>query len=222
MMNTGEKIVPSKHGLLTTVGWQVGDTTTYCLEGSSFMAGAVVQWMRDELGFFSSAAEVEALAKSVKDAGGVILVPAHAGLGAPHWRPEARGLIRGLSRGTGRAHIARAALEGIALQITDLLDAMAADLGAPLTGLRVDGGAAANNLLMQIQADLVGLPLQRPTMLEATALGAISLAGLGSGLWSNTSALRAAWVQDRAFTPSGDPTAIAALRKAWAEAVAVA
>ncbi|MGH1346793.1 MAG: glycerol kinase GlpK [Nannocystales bacterium] len=222
MMNTGAKIVPSMHGLLTTVGWQIGDTTTYCLEGSSFMAGAVVQWLRDELGFFSSAAEVEALARSVDDAGGVILVPAHAGLGAPHWRPEARGLIRGLSRGTGRAHIARAALEGIALQITELLDAMAADLGAPLAGLRVDGGAAANNLLMQIQANLVGLPLQRPTMLEATALGAISLAGLGSGLWSDTSALRDAWVQDRAFTPSGEADALAALRKAWAEAVAIA
>ncbi len=222
MMNTGEKIVPSKHGLLTTVGWKIGDTTTYCLEGSSFMAGAVVQWLRDELGFFSSAAEVEALARSVEDAGGVILVPAHSGLGAPHWRPEARGLIRGLSRGTGRAHIARAALEGIALQITDLLDAMAADLGAPLAGLRVDGGAAANNLLMQIQANLVGLTLQRPAMLEATALGAISLAGLGSGLWSDTSSLRDAWVQDRAFTPSGDADALAALRKAWTEAVAIA
>lgn len=222
MMNTGEKIVPSKHGLLTTVGWQVGDQTTYCLEGSSFMAGAVVQWLRDELGFFSSAAEVEALARSVDNAGGVILVPAHAGLGAPHWRPEARGLIKGLSRGTGRAHIARAALEGIALQITELLDAMAADLDAPLVGLRVDGGAAANNLLMQIQADLVGLPLQRPTMLEATALGAISLAGLGSGLWSDTTALRDAWVQDRAFSPSGKADSVAALRKAWGEAVAIA
>ena len=222
MMNTGTKIVPSKHGLLTTVGWQLGDTTTYCLEGSSFMAGAVVQWLRDELGFFSSAAEVEALARSVPDAGGVVLVPAHAGLGAPHWRPEARGLIRGLTRGTGRAHIARAALEGIALQITELLDAMAADLGAPVAGLRVDGGAAANNLLMQIQADLLGVPLQRPTMLEATALGAIFLAGLGAGIWSDTTALREAWVQDRAFDPSGDPETIAALRKAWTEAVALA
>ena len=222
MMNTGEKVVPSQHGLLTTVGWQVGEHTTYCLEGSSFMAGAVVQWLRDELGFFSSAAEVEALARTVNDAGGVVLVPAHAGLGAPHWRPEARGLIRGLTRGTGRAHIARAALEGIALQVTELLDAMAADLGAPLAGLRVDGGAAANNLLMQIQADLVGLTLQRPTMLEATALGAISLAGLGAGLWSDTSALRDAWVQDRAFEPAGDADTIAALRKAWAEAVAIA
>ncbi len=222
MMNTGEKIVPSKHGLLTTVGWHIGDTTTYCLEGSSFMAGAVVQWLRDELGFFSSAAEVEALARSVDNAGGVILVPAHAGLGAPYWRPDARGLIKGLSRGTGRAHIARAALEGIALQVTELLDAMAADLGAPLAGLRVDGGAAANNLLMQIQANLLGLPLQRPAMLEATALGAISLAGLGSGLWSDTHALRDAWVQDRAFTPSGDAAEIASLRKAWAEAVAIA
>ncbi|MCR9166385.1 MAG: glycerol kinase GlpK [Nannocystaceae bacterium] len=222
MMNTGSEIVPSKHGLLTTVGWQLGEATTFCLEGSSFMAGAVVQWLRDQLGFFSSAAEIEALARTVEDAGGVVLVPAHAGLGAPHWRPEARGLIRGLTRGTGRAHIARAALEGIALQITDLLDAMAADLGKPLAGLRVDGGAAANNLLMQIQADLLGLPLQRPTMLEATALGAVSLAGLGAGLWSDTTALRDAWVQDRAFDPHGNAEAIAELRAAWTKAVALA
>jgi len=222
MMNTGSEIVPSSHGLLTTVGWEVDGTTTYCLEGSAFMAGAVVQWLRDELGFFSSAAEVEALARTVDDAGGVILVPAHAGLGAPHWRPEARGLIRGLTRGTGRAHIARAALEGIALQITDLLEAMAADLGKPIAGLRVDGGAAANNLLMQIQANLVGLPLQRPTMLEATALGAISLAGLGAGIFSDTTSLREAWVQDRAFSPAGDAEALASLRKAWSESVALA
>ncbi len=222
VMNTGTKIVPSKHGLLTSVAWTVGEETTYCLEGSSFMAGAVVQWLRDEMGFFSSAAEVEALARTVDDAGGVVLVPAHAGLGAPHWKPEARGLIRGLTRGTGRAHIARAALEGMALQITELLDAMTADLGAPLAGLRVDGGAAANDLLMQIQADLLGLPLQRPKMLEATALGAVSLAGLGAGLWTDTSALRDAWVEDRTFTPAGDAKALAELRAAWAEAVAMA
>ncbi len=222
MMNTGEKVVPSRHGLLTSVAWQLGDATTYCLEGSSFMAGAVVQWLRDQLQFITSASEVEALARSVEDSGGVVVVPAHAGLGAPHWRPNARGLIRGLTRGTGRAHIARATLEGIALQIAELLDAMAADLGAPLSALNVDGGAAANDLLMQMQADLLGITLRRPTMLEATALGAISLAGLGAGMWSDTEALRTAWVEDRAFEPSGDGDTLASLRAAWAEAVAVA
>lgn len=222
LLNTGPRAVPSEHGLLTTVGWQLGDVTTYCLEGSSFMAGAVVQWLRDQLGIIEHAADVEALARSVDDSGGVVLVPGHAGLGAPHWRPDARGLIRGITRGTGRGHLARAALEGIALQIADLLEAMAADLGAPLELLRVDGGAAANDLLMQLQADLLGIPLDRPTMLETTALGAISLAGLGVGLWPDTSALQAAWKRDRQFTPAGDPAQMDALRKAWQAALACA
>ncbi|MCA9636370.1 MAG: glycerol kinase GlpK [Myxococcales bacterium] len=222
MLNTGARPIPSKHGLLTTVGWQIGDETTYCLEGSSFMAGAVVQWLRDQLGFFKESAEIEALAASVPDSGGVVLVPAHTGLGAPHWRPHARGLIAGITRGTGRAQIARAALEGIALQIADLLTAMAADLGAPLRSLRVDGGAAANDLLMQLQADLLGVPLARPTILETTALGAIFLAGLGAGIWRDTSELSATWREDRTFTPAGDPAALAALREAWARAVAIA
>ncbi len=222
MLNTGSEIVPSRHGLLTSVAWQVGDVTTYCLEGSSFMAGAVVQWLRDQLGFFEHASEVERLAASVPDSGGVVVVPAHAGLGAPHWRPEARGLIRGLTRGTSRAHISRAALEGIALQIAELLDAMAADLGRPLQVLKVDGGAANNDLLMQLQADILGLDLRRPTMLEATALGAISLAGLGAGVWSDTTELREAWKQSRAFTPAPDTAYVASLRAAWAQAVALA
>ncbi|MCA9662792.1 MAG: glycerol kinase GlpK [Myxococcales bacterium] len=222
MLNTGTSPTPSEHGLLTTVGWQLGDETTYCLEGSAFMAGAVVQWLRDQLGFFTSAAEVEGLAASVPDSGGVILVPAHTGLGAPHWRPHARGLISGITRGTGRAHIARAALEGIALQITDLLTAMAGDLGAPLTTLKVDGGAAANDLLMQLQADLLGVPLQRPTILETTALGAIFLAGLGAGIWSNLDEVSATWALDRSFTPGGDPEKLAALKESWARAVAIA
>ena len=222
MLNTGPEIVRSSHGLLTTVGWQIGDETTYCLEGSAFMAGAVVQWLRDGLEFFRSSAEVEELAHSVNDSGGVILVPAHAGLGAPHWRPEARGLIRGLTRGTTRAHIARAALEGIALEVTDLLEAMASDLGAPLGGLRVDGGAAANNLLMQIQSDLLGLTLARPTILESTALGATFLAGLGAGLWSSPDAVSAAWKQDRQFVPKSEPGSLDELRAAWKAAVACA
>ena len=222
LLNTGSRVVPSEHGLLSSVAWQLGDETTYCLEGSSFMAGAVVQWLRDQLGIIERAADVEALARSVDDSGGVVLVPGHAGLGAPHWRPDARGLIRGITRGTGRGHLARAALEGIALQIADLLEAMAADLGAPVEVLRVDGGAAANDLLMQIQADLLGIPLDRPTMLETTALGAISLAGLGVGLWPDTTALQQAWQCDRQFTPGGDPEQLDALRTAWRAAIACA
>jgi glycerol kinase len=219
VLDTGSKIVPSTRGLLTSVAWQLGDRTTYCLEGSAFMAGAVVQWLRDQLGIIASAAEIEPLARSVSDAGGVVLVPGHAGLGAPHWRPDARGLIRGITRGTGRGHLARAALEGIALQIADLVEAMAADFGAPVDMLRVDGGAAANDLLMQIQSDLLGIPLERPKMLEATALGAISLAGLGVGMWKDTAGLQAAWKRDRRFEPGGNPRELAAMRKRWSEAV---
>lgn len=219
LLNTGTKAVPSAHRLLTSVAWQIGDETTYCLEGSSFMAGAVVQWLRDGLGIIESAPEIEALARSVDSSDGVVLVPAHAGLGAPHWRAEARGLIRGLTRGTGRGHLARAALEGMALQITELLEAMVADLGDPLRALKVDGGAAANDLLMQIQADLLGVTLRRPTMLEATALGATFLAGMGVGLWADREALRNTWKQDRAFEPAGDAGALRLLRDNWARAV---
>ncbi|MGB1278132.1 MAG: FGGY family carbohydrate kinase, partial [Nannocystaceae bacterium] len=218
MLNTGEQPVMSRHGLLTTVGWQLGETTTYCLEGSSFMAGAVVQWLRDGLHFFANASEVEAMAAEVPDSGGVVLVPAHAGLGAPYWRPNARGLISGLTRGTNRAHIARAALEGIALQITDLLGAMEADMGNRLKVLRVDGGAAANNLLMQLQTDLLNVPLARPCNLETTALGAVMMAGLGVGMWSDTTALRDAWQQDRAFTPNPENTG-EQLKQRWAKAL---
>jgi len=222
MLNTGTRPVPSQHGLLTTVGWQIGDQTTYCLEGSAFMAGAVVQWLRDGLGIITKASEIEALARSVEDSGGVTLVPAHAGLGAPHWRPYARGLITGLTRGTTRAHLARAALEGIALQISDLLLAMAADTGAPLRTLKVDGGAAANDLLMQLQADFLGVPLARPTMLEATALGAVFMAGLGVGLWKNTEALAAAWQEDRSFIPGPATPQRNELRRAWDRAISIA
>jgi glycerol kinase len=168
------------------------------------------------------ASEIEALARSVDDSGGVTLVPAHAGLGAPHWRPYARGLITGLTRGTTRAHLARAALEGIALQISDLLHAMTADTGAALRVLRVDGGAAANDLLMQMQADFLGVPLARPTMLEATALGAIAMAGLGVGLWQDTDALAAAWKEDRSFQPTPSTSQRDQLRRAWDRAVALA
>jgi glycerol kinase len=224
MLNTGSEIVPSRHGLLTTVGWQIGDQVTYCLEGSAFMAGAVVQWLRDGLGLITSSAEVEALARAVPDAGGVVLVPAHAGLGAPHWRPDARGLLCGLTRGTTRAHVARAAREGIAHEVTDLIEAMNADVtargGQALARLRVDGGAAANDLLMQTQADLLRVELDRPAMLETTALGAVFLAGLGAGLWRDTDALRSAWRLDRSFAPGAEPAITAAARRAWASAVA--
>ncbi len=221
MLNTGTSPVISRHGLLTTVGWQLGETTTYCLEGSSFMAGAVVQWLRDGLQFFATAPEVEAMAASVPDSGGVVLVPAHAGLGAPYWRPHARGLISGLTRGTTKAHIARAALEGIALQITDLLAAMEADMGGKLSQLRVDGGAAANNLLMQLQADLLDVPLARPKNLETTALGALMMAGLGIGMWSDIGDLKRAWDGDREFTPNHENPQIDELKQHWVAALKI-
>ncbi len=199
LMNTGNEIVHSRHGLLTTAAWKLGDTTTYALEGSAFIAGAVVQWLRDELGFFRSAAEIESMAKSVPDTGGVVLVPAFAGLGAPHWNPDARGVIYGITRGTSKAHIARAALEGIAFQCRDILDAMQSDHGAPLAVVRVDGGAAANDTLMQFQCDLLDTEISRPENIETTALGAAMLAALGAGIFSDLDGIRAAWREERRF-----------------------
>jgi glycerol kinase len=222
LMNTGATRISSRHGLLTTVAWRLGEHLTFALEGGAFVAGAMVQWLRDGLGLIESTEEVEALARSVPDSGGVIVVPALTGLGAPHWRPEARGLIAGITRGTTRAHIARAALEGIAHAQADILEAMAADLGAPLTELRVDGGAAANNLLMQLQADLSGVPLARPQHLESTALGAAMLAGLGAGLWPSLDDLRRVYPLDRTFKPSGHPDAVRLSREAWRAMVAKA
>jgi glycerol kinase len=220
LLNTGGWAVSSKHGLLTTVGWRLDGQTTYALEGSAFIAGAAVQWLRDGLGFFSSSAEVEALAASVPDSGGVMFVPALAGLGAPHWRPDARGALTGLTRGSTRAHVARAVLEGVALQITDILGAMAQDAGRPLAELRVDGGAARNDLLMQFQSDVLSVRCVRPTNLETTALGAAYLAGLGVGFWSSPDAVRAAWAEDRRFEPGMPRDAVDARLRAWSEAVA--
>lgn len=200
LINTGSRAVESKHGLLTTIAWRLGTRTTYALEGSAFTAGALVQWLRDGLQFFKSSAEVEALAAQVEDSGGVVVVPALTGLGAPHWRPEARGLIHGLTRGTTRAHIARAALEGIALQIHDLLDAMAKDAGQAIKVLRVDGGAAANNLLMQFQADVLGVTIHRPHNVDTTALGAAYLAALGAELCSLPE-IEQGWAMDCSFLP---------------------
>ena len=217
LMNVGDTPVASNHGLLTTAAWRLNGKTTYALEGSAFVAGAVVQWLRDSLQFFSSAVEVEALAATVEDSGGVVLVPALTGLGAPHWNPEARGVIWGITRGTTRAHVARAALEGIAFQNKDILDAMVADRGEPLRCLRVDGGAAANDLLMQFQCDLVGVPLSRPHILETTALGAAMLAMVGVGVFDDLGTLREAWVEERRFSSAmSGPERDAAMAR-WAE-----
>jgi glycerol kinase len=201
LLNTGARMARSRHGLLTTAAWRLGGKTCYALEGSVFIAGAIVQWLRDGLGIIASSSEVEALARTVPDAGGVTLVPALAGLGAPHWRPEARGLLSGLTRGANRGHIARAALEGIAFQVRDLADAMARDLGRALRALKVDGGAAANDLLLQFQADILGRPVVRPRVTSTTALGAALLAGLTVGLFPSLAAIRKSWSEERRFLP---------------------
>ena len=222
LLNTGARPRPSRNGMLTTVGWTIGGRTTYALEGSAFVAGAAVQWLRDGLGIIQTAAEVESLAATVSDTAGVTFVPALTGLGAPHWRPEARGLFTGITRGTTKGHLARAVLEGIALQIDDILRAMSADLGGPLAELRVDGGAAANNLLMQAQADLLEVPCVRPKVIETTGLGSALLAGLATGIWSSTEEVGVAWSTDRRFEPAGDRQALDATRTRWANAVSKA
>jgi len=222
LLNTGSEPVASERGLLTTVAWQLNGEVSYALEGSAFIAGAAVQWLRDGLGLIQSAQEVEALARSVSDSGGVVFVPALTGLGAPHWRPDARGVICGLDRGVTRAHIARAALEGIALQNADILTAMEADSGVKLTSLKVDGGAAANDLLLQYQADILDVPIVRPKMLETTALGAGLLAGLATGVWSNRDEAAAIWSTDHRFDPSMDSDYRESELKRWHHAVAKA
>ncbi|MBL0215479.1 MAG: glycerol kinase GlpK [Myxococcales bacterium] len=223
LMNTGDRAVASKSGLLTTVAWKLATgELRYALEGSAFIAGAAVQWLRDGLQFFSSAKEIEALAASVPDSGGVIVVPAFAGLGAPHWRPEGRGAIMGLTRGTTRAHIARATLEGIALQNVDILRAMERDAGRPLTVLKVDGGASANDLLMQFQSDVLGVEISRPEVVETTALGAAFLAGLGTGVWKDQDEVRSTWREQKRFKPTADRAKIAEHLKRWDSAVAKA
>ncbi len=219
LMNTGTKRIASKNNLLTTVAWRIGGRTEYALEGSIFIAGAVVQWLRDGLEFFRSAAEVEALAAGVSDTGGVYLVPAFAGLGAPHWDQYARGTIVGLTRGSTKAHIARAALEGIVLQVMDVLKAMEADAGIKLRELRVDGGASANDLLMQLQADLLNVPVVRPKVAETTALGAAYLAGLAVGFWKSQVDIARQWQADKRFTPAMKPAARNRIAKGWARAL---
>jgi glycerol kinase len=219
LMNTGERAAVSRHRLLTTVAWQREGRTAYALEGSVFVAGAAIQWLRDGLGMLARAADVEALAAGVADTSGVYFVPALSGLGSPYWDPHARGTIVGITRGTTKAHLARAALEAIAFQSAELLEAMAADAGIALTELRVDGGAAANDLLMQTQADFLGVPVVRPRIIETTALGAAYLAGLAVGFWKDEAEVAALWLRDRVFEPRLTRDAAAARLAEWRRAV---
>jgi len=219
LMNTGEKAVISKNQLLTTVAWKIGDITHYALEGSVFIAGAVVQWLRDELRIIRSSSEIETIAKEVTDTDGVYIVPAFAGLGAPYWNQHARGTITGISRGTSRAHIARAALESIAYQTVDVLKAMEADAGIGIQELRVDGGATVNNFLMQFQSDVLNCKVIRPAITETTALGAAYLAGLAIGYWENIDAIKNQWSVEHSFEPALDEKTRDQLYNGWKKAV---
>ncbi len=215
LMHTGNKPMPSKNRLLTTVAWKIGGKMEYALEGSVFTAGAAVQWLRDQLGIIKSAAEIESLANQVKDNGGVHFVPAFTGLGAPYWNPYARGIISGLSRGTSNSHIARAALEGIAFQVHDVIHSMSSDANTPLRELRVDGGASQNNLLMQMQSNLLQAQVIRPTITETTALGAAYLAGLAVNVWEDKSNIKKNWKASKVFKPKMNKQSRIALLDGW-------
>ena len=217
LMNTGKKPILSKNNLLTTVAWKIGDTVNYALEGSIFVGGSVVQWLRDGLGIIRSSSEVEALAASVPDNGGVYFVPALTGMGAPYWDQYAHGTICGLTRGTTAAHIARAALEGIAFQTMDIVEAMSRDAGVRLAELKVDGGASRNNLMMQFQADILGTSVIRPEVTETTAMGACYLAGLAVGYWSSVDEIKQQWKAEKTFHPSGRD--VLSLKEGWADAI---
>jgi glycerol kinase len=219
LMNTGERPVASPGGLLTTVGWRIGTQTTYCLEGAVFVAGAVVQWLRDGLRVIASSSDVETLMRRVPDSGGVYFVPAFVGLGAPYWDPYARGLVIGLTRSTTLEHIARAAVDSMAFQTRDVLDLMQRECGTGLSALKVDGGATANATLLQFQADLLGVPVRRPVVAETTALGAAYLAGLAVGYWSDLEDVRRNWALDREFTPTRDAAWRDDLYGNWQKAV---
>ena len=219
MLNTGNKPVMSKNNLLTTIAWKIGNQVVYALEGSIYVGGSVVQWLRDGLGFITSSSEIEDLASTVPDSGGVYFVPALTGLAAPYWDQYARGTIIGITRGTTRAHIARAALDGIAFQTYDIAQAMAKDMNASLTELKVDGGASRNNLLMQSQADLLGIKVVRPRITETTALGAAYLAGLAVGFWKNINDIKNQWQVERCFEPIADSDTVEAAKAGWADAV---
>lgn len=220
MLNTGTKPVLSRNNLLTTIAWKIGDKVNYALEGSIYVGGSVVQWLRDGLGIIKSSSEVEELASSVPDSGGVYFVPALTGLAAPYWDQYARGTIVGITRGTTAAHIARAALDGIAFQTYDIAQAMSRDMGAPLTELKVDGGASRNNLLMQFQANLLGIDVVRPKVTETTALGAAYLAGLAVGYWNDVDEIKSQWQVERRFAPVVDKQALDAVKAGWADAIA--
>jgi len=221
LMNAGDAPVASDSGLLSTVAWQLeGQSAVYALEGGAFVCGAAVQWLRDQLGIIQSAADVEALAQTVEDAGGVEFVPALAGLGAPYWAPEARGTLTGLTRGSGRGEIARATLDAMALQNADILNAMEKDIGSSMQSLKVDGGASANNFLMQLQADYLARPITRPEVIETTVAGACFLAGLGEGVWSSPDEVTNVWRSDRSFEVAMDDAARAARFESWQSAVA--
>lgn len=222
LMNTGTNAVESRHGLLTTIAWGVDGRVEYALEGSVFIGGAVVQWLRDEMGLIATAAESEAVAATVPDSGGVRIVPAFVGLGAPYWDMRARGIVTGLTRGANRAHLVRAALESISFQSADVIRAMGADAGAELHSLKVDGGAAANNLLMQHQADVLGIPVRRGAVTETTALGAAYLAGLATGFWKDRDELRAAWRLEREFVPQWSAERRSEEENAWQQSVRIA
>ena len=217
LMNTGTKPILSKNKLLTTIAWKIGNTVNYALEGSIFVGGSVVQWLRDGLGIIHSSSEIEALADSVPDNGGVYFVPALTGMGAPYWDQDARGTICGLTRGATAAHIARAALEGIAFQTMDIVSAMEKDAGVKLAELKVDGGASRNNLLMQFQSDVLGADVVRPKVTETTGMGAAYLAGLAVGFWASPDEIRSQWQADRTFSPSGKD--VAPLKAGWADAI---
>ena len=217
LMNTGTKPILSKNNLLTTVAWKIGDTVNYALEGSIFVGGSVVQWLRDGLGIIRSSSEIEALAATVEDNGGVYFVPALTGMGAPYWDQYAHGVICGITRGTKAAHIARAALEGIAFQTMDIVHAMEKDAGVPLAELKVDGGASRNNLMMQFQADILGASVVRPMVTETTAMGACYLAGLAVGYWNSLDEIKAQWQVERCFKPTG--TDVTSVKQGWADAI---
>lgn len=219
LMNSGEKPIMSSNNLLTTVAWKIGDTVNYALEGSIFVAGSVVQWLRDGLGIIRSSSDIEKLAKSVPDNGGVYFVPALTGLGAPYWDQYAKGSLYGISRGTTAGHIARAALEGIAFQTMDIVKAMEKDAGCALKELKVDGGASRNNLMMQFQADILGTEVIRPKTTETTALGAAYLAGLAIGYWDSIAHIKSQWQSDRSFTPAASQEFVTSMREGWAEAI---
>jgi len=219
LTNTGTTAVASQHKLLTTVAWRIGDRTEYALEGSVFIGGAVVSWLRDGLGIIKSSGDVERLAETVEDSGDVFVVPAFTGLGAPHWDPYARGAILGITRGTMAAHIARAAIDSIALQVADLAEAMRSDAGGQLAELRVDGGASVNDALLQYQADILQIPVIRPKVTETTALGAAYLAGLAASVWPDCETIGRQWQVDRRFEPKMSPKRAGELRGRWQQAV---